>query len=632
LEIGRFNKQSEKFFEFEYAERYTKKGYKSAFFDRITNKHIGRLTSERFDKDKPNAYKLNNEEQQFVGKEVTELKEIKLRIPIKIINLEKRPDRKNNTINEFAKHNINSSNLEFVKGVDGSELEPTMEIYNLFKNNDFGGRKGFIGCALSHYYLWRQLVEDPNNEYYLIFEDDIRLSKNFIRKMISLKDKYIECDFLLLGYHMFRNVRNNVKHIYDDEDKESLNIARLETGLYIGGFFAYSISKNGAKKMLDYIAENGIGHGIDYVLKLACKDRINAFELRPNIVFSSWYEFVDVDVDTDIQKDASCFDFSDISKFKINDLYNKPEKKVDTVKIKMLCNWGDSKRLCEEWSNMCQDPVNLTWNGKNKRIQMVYDNSTLVDYYVIINSTTEYYDPKKTFVFQMEPWVDNENRKWGVKTWGEWACPSESKFMHVHTHKKYLNNVQWLLKSGLNDISKDFNDVRKLDKLSSVCSYKNFDEGHILRNDFIRYLESVSQDIKDNMDIFGRENYHNFKTYKGQMQHDNKVNGILPYKYHLAFENNSEYNYATEKIWEPILCETLCFYWGCPNLEEHLDPKSFVRLDAKDFDGSMKIIEKAIKQDWWSQRIENIRKEKKRILEEIGFFPNLETLIEKYKE
>ncbi len=628
LEIGRFTKSSTKFFEVEYAERYTKQGYKSAFFDRITNKHIGRLTSERFDKNKQNAYQLNNEEQQFVNREVIKLEEIDLKIPIKIINLEKRQDRKENTIKEFARHNINSANLEFIKGVDGSKLEPTMEIYNLFKNNDFGGRKGFIGCALSHYYLWKQLLEDKDNDYYLIFEDDITLSKNFTRKMLSLKDKYVESDFLLLGYHMFTQKRNNVKHIYDDEDKESLNISKLETGLYIGGFFAYSISKKGAKKLLDYISENGIGHGIDYILKLAaCKNLINAVEVRPNIAFSKWYEYVNVDVDTDIQKDISVFDFSDVSKFRRD---ADAEAAVE-VKVKMLCNWCDSKRLCEEWSNMCHDEKNFVWNGKNKNIKMVYDNSSQVDYYGIINSTTEYYDPKKTFVFQMEPWVESENKKWGVKTWGEWASPSESKFLHVHSHKKYLNNVQWLLKTGVNEMSKEFKDLIKLDKLASVCSSKNFDEGHILRNDFIRYIEANSDNIKNNLDIFGRENYHKFKTYARQLPNDDKVNSLLPYKYHLAFENNSEHNYATEKIWEPILCETLCFYWGCPNLEEHLDSNAFVRLDAKDFDGSMKLIEKAMKEDWWSQRIDSIRKEKKKILEEIAFFPNLEKLIEKYE-
>jgi GR25 family glycosyltransferase involved in LPS biosynthesis len=621
LEIGDFSSK-EAFFEGEYAKRYTSKGYKSAFFDRITNKHIGRLTSERFDKNKSNAYQLNNVE-QFENKDGVKEPDIDIgtEIPIKIINLEKRPDRRENTINEFARHNIKSSSLEFIKAVDGSLLHPSMEIYNLFKNNDFGGRKGFIGCALSHYYLWKQLLNDKDNEYYLIFEDDIKLSTNFTTKLVSLKDKYVQSDFLLLGYHMFERVRNQVKHIYDVQETEALNIAKLEEGLYIGGFFAYSISKKGAKKLLDYISEKGIGHGIDYVLKLASRSGdIIANELRPHIVFSEWYEHVNIPVDTDIQQDMVGFDFSDMSTFRPKD-----------VNVKMLCNWCGSKQLCEEWSNMCQDKEGFAWYGKNKKIKMVYDNAVDIDYYVIINSTTEYYDPKKTIVFQMEPWIDNENKKWGVKTWGEWACPSESKFMHVCSHKKYLNNVQWLLKTGLNDISKGFNDVSKSDKIASVCSQKNYDEGHMLRNDFIRYLECNSEYIKSKMVVFGRENYHNFKTYAGQLRDDDKTNSIVPYKYHIAFENNSEHNYATEKIWEPILCETLCFYWGCPNLEEHLDSNAFVRLDATDFDGSMKIIERAIKEDWWTQRIDSIRKEKKRILEEIAFFPNLEKLIEKYE-
>ena len=651
LEIGRFGSPSTNFLEFEYAERYTKQGYKSAFFGRITNKHIGRLTSERFDKNKPNSYQLNNEE-QFINNKIKQVKEeevIKennIKIPIKVVNLEKRPDRRINTINEFAKHHDDDDtklvHIEFIKAVDGSELKPTMEIYNLFKNNDYGGRKGFIGCALSHYYLWKRLLEDKDNDYYLIFEDDITLSKYFIPKISCLQHKYNDFEVLFLGYHMFEKDRNNVKDIYNDEEKEPLYVTNLNTSLYIGGTFAYSISKKGARKILDYITENGIGHGIDYVLKMAvCKGRLDALEVRPNIVFSTWYENINVDVDTDIQKDMACFDFSDVSKFTQNNGCrisndasgnNNPNDIVNTkpidITVKMLCNWCDSKRLCEEWANMCQDRENFIWNGKNKNIKMVYhDNASHIDYYVIINSTTKYYDPKKTFVFQMEPWVDNENKKWGIKTWGEWASPSESKFMHVHTHKKYLNNVQWMFKKGLNEITKDFKDVLKLDKLSTVCSYKNFDEGHILRNDFIRYLEAVSHNIKNNLDIFGRENYHNFKTYVGQLDDDDKINGILPYKYHIVFENNSEYNYATEKIWEPILCETLCFYWGCPNLEEHLDSNAFVRLNAKDFDGSMKIIEKAIKEDWWSQRIDSIRKEKKKILEEIGFFPNLEKLL-----
>jgi hypothetical protein len=99
------------------------------------------------------------------------------------------------------------------------------------------------------------------------------------------------------------------------------------------------------------------------------------------------------------------------------------------------------------------------------------------------------------------------------------------------------------------------------------------------------------------------------------------------YKYCFVAENNSEHNYATEKIWECILCESLCFYWGCPNLEEYLDPHSFVRLPLEDPAAALKIMQQAIKEDWWSQRIETIKLMKEKILTKLGFFPLLQSIL-----
>ena len=70
----------------------------------------------------------------------------------------------------------------------------------------------------------------------------------------------------------------------------------------------------------------------------------------------------------------------------------------------------------------------------------------------------------------------------------------------------------------------------------------------------------------------------------------------------------------------------LPFYWGCPNLEEYLDPLCFVRLDLNDIPGSIEIIKKAMKEDWWSQRINIIRREKEKVINKLGFFPNLAKL------
>ena len=102
-----------------------------------------------------------------------------------------------------------------------------------------------------------------------------------------------------------------------------------------------------------------------------------------------------------------------------------------------------------------------------------------------------------------------------------------------------------------------------------------------------------------------------------------KDDGLMPYKYTIACENCSEPGYFTEKLADAILSECLCFYWGCPNLEEYIDGDAFVRLDLDNFEGSMEIVKRAIVEDWWVKRIDIIRREKKKILEEIGFFPRL---------
>ena len=213
----------------------------------------------------------------------------------------------------------------------------------------------------------------------------------------------------------------------------------------------------------------------------------------------------------------------------------------------------------------------------------------------------------------MEPWVYDDNKKWGVKTWGEWSQPDENKFLYVGTHKKALNNVQW----GVN-LPLIFPEKRQ-DRIISMISKKDWDTGHIKRIEISKKSKYI--------DVFGRENYHNLTNYIGKLKGDKKEFEYINYRYCLTIENNSEHNYATEKIWDGILCECLCFYWGCPNLEDYIDPEAFVRLDLNNIEESLKIMQQAVEEDWWSQRIGKIREMKKKIIEELGFFPTLKKII-----
>ena len=54
----------------------------------------------------------------------------------------------------------------------------------------------------------------------------------------------------------------------------------------------------------------------------------------------------------------------------------------------------------------------------------------------------------------MEPWVYDLSKKWGVKTWGEWAEPNCNKFLAVRGRKfDCHNNAFWQLEQKLNDFS-----------------------------------------------------------------------------------------------------------------------------------------------------------------------------------
>ena len=700
LELGNYDSLNQ-FFEMDYAKKWTDAGFKSAFFNKITNRHIGRLTSDRNTKVVKNAYDLNNEDQFNNNKDKD--KESRSKSFIKIVNLERRKDRKDNMTDLLKNLNIENEQYEFITAVDGNSLKPTQELYNLFKGNDFGSRKGVIGCALSHYQLWKQLLNDKNHSFYLIMEDDIEFCDDFKNKMENLMPNFVSNEILYLGYHMFKKNRDKVRNIYDIS-REITNVISLDKTLYIGGTFSYSINKKGAKILIDYIENNGIKHGIDYVMKII--PLLNSFECQPHLTFSEWNENGQ-NVDSDIQNIYDGLDFTNIKKNLYsenieeyfvfipnldqngNDLYyhkkslnelkiialqddkcigfntlgffkNKIDrlqssgyfkegdgiyikksvyedylnkKQIDSeinmidkdcIRIKMLCNWSSSEQVCKEWSYMCE--TDFKW----KNYQIVWtDVKEEIDYYVIINycSKDAYYDPKRTIVFQMEPWVYDTSKPWGVKTWGKWAEPNPNDFLAVRGRKTEChNNAFWQLGLTLNELQNSkLLEKTKGSTISTICSSKYFDEGHIARIDLLKFLEEKG-DVK--LDIYNQDNKLGFKNYIGPVNlYTDKHNGIKSYKYYFMMENNFERNFITEKIWEPILCEALVFYYGCPNVSDYIDPRAFVLLDITDFEKSYQIIKQAIEEDWWSQRIDIIRQEKHKILNELAFFPTIDKII-----
>ncbi len=263
----------------------------------------------------------------------------------------------------------------------------------------------------------------------------------------------------------------------------------------------------------------------------------------------------------------------------------------------------------------------LRWNN----IEVTFEDVD-IDFFVIINQPWpgEWYQPERTIVFQMEPWCGEPHQTWGVKTWGEWARPNPSRFLQVRTHQSHLNNAFWQLRATYDELRTQ--PIRKTRMLSSICSGKYFDPGHIKRVDFLKFIESKNDDIV-RVELYAHDNPLDFKSWIGPHPPGDKDAALAPYRYFFAAENNSEANFITEKLWEPLLTETLCFYWGAPNAAEYVDSRAFIALDLDDFEQAFRTIKSAILNNEWEKRIEIIRREKRKVLEHYQFFPTLERIL-----
>ena len=223
------------------------------------------------------------------------------------INLERRKDRKEIMINKFKDNKLYE--YQFYKAIDGKLLESSEYIYKLFLNNDFNYTKSVIGAALSHYNIWKLLV-DSDYDFFIVYEDDIDFTDNYKYKLNYILNKinFDVCDYTLLGYIMFSHLHKKYKHIYDDSNEENIKISKLNRELYIGSAFSYIITKKGATKILDYFKENGIKYGIDYAISKV--PTLNMFETQPHLIFTKWVEDSLSEVDSDIHRNKDYFIFT----------------------------------------------------------------------------------------------------------------------------------------------------------------------------------------------------------------------------------------------------------------------------------------------------------------------------------
>lgn len=121
----------------------------------------------------------------------------------------------------------------------------------------------------------------------------------------------------------------------------------------------------------------------------------------------------------------------------------------------------------------------------------------------------------------------------------------------------------------------------KRDQVSVICSNLTTTQG---QRDRLALLDSLKQAFGDRIAHFGR----------GFTPVADKLDGILPYRYHLVLENSISDDYWTEKLSDAYLGWAFPLYSGCENIAHYVPDQSLLPLSGLPTDAVIKRIERQL--------------------------------------
>uniref|UniRef100_A0A8C3A291 Cerebral endothelial cell adhesion molecule n=1 Tax=Cyclopterus lumpus TaxID=8103 RepID=A0A8C3A291_CYCLU len=168
---------------------------------------------------------------------------------IYLINLRRRPDRRDHMLFSLNELEID---VKVVDAVDGNALNST-DIKILGVDllpgyyDPFSGRtltKGEVGCFLSHYFIWKEMVDLQMNMT-LVLEDDVRFQANFKRRVLLLME---EVEQVELDWDIIYFGRKQVNPGKEEAVEDVHNLVKADYSYWT---LSYAISLQGAQKLLN---------------------------------------------------------------------------------------------------------------------------------------------------------------------------------------------------------------------------------------------------------------------------------------------------------------------------------------------------------------------------------------------
>ncbi len=230
---------------------------------------------------------------------------------IYVVTIKRNLDRQTRMTKLLNKHYLQFS---FIEGIDGEQLNSNT-FKQVFDANKSRSRLGYditkneVACSLSHINALKTFLENDNQDYALILEDDIVIT-NFdsLKDAIDQLPNKKQWDLLYLGYqdmnirmpffmkfkyHFIYPILNVLKlKIYDLK-----KIKRIFGRPYNNYWFragshntshAYVVSKSAAKKIIDY--NTPVFLQADVVLMdMIVEGKLKAFALNKPVFYQSDY-------------------------------------------------------------------------------------------------------------------------------------------------------------------------------------------------------------------------------------------------------------------------------------------------------------------------------------------------------
>ena len=466
------------------------------------------------------------------------------------------------------------------------------------------------------------ILSEIHSEYWLHFEDDWQTIKpgHYIRAAIAIlddDDSLVQCSLNRNGAKMLHDGNTVGGHLVISQDQKSVyrvhdhinpappalnpllahNFERLTSEYSLGFSLTPSLMRRQAfddlgsfNPAVDHFERDMAERVIDHGWKTACFDDLTMLHIG------------NFRIETIVDGPLNAHQSLGLKQFATH----------ADISVGIVADWINGDEVVHQWQR--QFPNNGAWKG----VRLVSsDVVASPDVTLVVNhpqSNDQIIEADRTIVVHMEPFE-------GTRHYGTWANPDPAGFMHVHLRTFATNFLEWHIDTTYDELTTSSPDKNR--DLSAIVTGKRMFTGHHLRLDLIHLLESNDQLI----DIFGHDNNELFHNHRGSLPWLDKRKGLAPYRYTIAVENNSQDNYVTEKLVDAILLECLPFYWGCPNLEDIIDPDSFIRLQLDDLGASAKVIQEAIANDEYSRRLPAIRRSKDKILNSLQIAPTISRLV-----